>query len=94
MAVIFSLCIPWNLYGKYPSFLKMRHRSITKTDWPPISSKLYIPLTAIETEDVSPKDTDEFSEDYSPEQILKQKRQIILDDFLKPRNILIASGLF
>ena len=86
MGVIVSLLFPWNLYGKYPSFLKMRHMSITKPKWPPLSSKLYIPLTAVVVEDVSPEANDEFSEDYSPEQILKIKRQIIFDDFLKPRN--------
>ena len=59
--------------------------SITKTKSSPHSSKLYIPLTAVEIENVSP---DEFSERFSasPEQILKMKRQIIFDDFLKPLN--------
>ena len=82
MGVIISLFFPWNLYGKYPSYLKMKHKSIINEY--PLSSELYIPLTAVEMEDVSPEDANEFSKHYSPEEILKIKRQIIFDDLLKP----------
>ena len=101
MAVIISLLCPWNLYGKYPSFLKMRYNcNITEANpkWPPLSSELYIPLAAIEMEGVSPEDADEFTKfklNNSPEQIQEKKRPIIFDDLLKNQhNILMASSLF
>ena len=87
IAAIIILLFPWNLYRNYPSFLKMHYMSITNPKWPPLSSELYIPLAAVEMEGVSPKDADEFTQFslyYSPEQILKKKRQIIFDDLLKP----------
>ena len=73
--------------SNYANFLKTKYKSTSNPKWPPLSSEFYIPLTAIEMEDVLSKDAKVFFnlvQHYSPEEILQSKTPIIFDDLLKP----------
>ena len=75
--------------SEYSNFLRTKKYNSslnTKTKWPPMSSKFYIPLAAVEMKGVSPQDAYKFLKlhHYNPEQIQRSKKKIVFDDLLKP----------
>ena len=73
--------------SNYTNFLRNKYKSSSNPKWPPLSSEVYVPLAAVEIEDVLSKDAKVFLnviQHYSPEEILQSKTQITFDDILKP----------
>ena len=73
--------------SNYSNFLRTKYKSNSNPKWSPLLSEFYIPLAAVEVEDMLSKDAKVFFntiKHYSPEEILQSKTPIILDDFLKP----------
>ena len=73
--------------SNYANFLRTKYKSNSNPKWSPLSSEFYIPLAAVEVEDILSKDAKVFLnviQHYSPEEILQSKTPIIFDDLLKP----------
>ena len=67
-------------YSNFLRTTKYNSSVNTKKKWPPMSSKLYIPLDAVEMEGVSPQDAYKFLklQHYNREQIQRSKKKLYL----------------